>query len=93
MSERLRPNFTGVPNIIFDKFMRTLAPGAAKVLFVICRFTYGYGKPSGDRISLKQLQDMTGMARGSVARSIKELGSLVTVRRGIRLTSWLASIG
>ena len=82
MSNRLKPNFTAVPNVIFDKFMRTLAAGAVKVLFAICRFTYGYNKPEGDRMSLKQLQDMTGMARGSVARSVRELGALVTVSPG-----------
>jgi phage replication O-like protein O len=81
MSEKLKPNFTAVPNVIFDRVLCTLAPGATKVLFAICRFTYGYGKTS-DRISLKQLQDMTGMARGSVARSVKELGPLVTVTAG-----------
>jgi hypothetical protein len=82
LSEKLKPNFTAIPNVIFDKFMCTLAPGAAKVPFAICRFTYGYGKPNGDHISLEQLQDMTGMARGSVARSVKELGHLITVTPG-----------
>lgn len=83
MSNRLKPNFTAVPNVIFEKIMRTLAPGAVKVLFAICRYTYGHvGKADGDRISLKRLQDMTGMARGSVARSLKELRTLVTIRPG-----------
>ena len=82
MSEKLKPNFTPIPNVILDEIMRTLAPGAAKVLFAICRYTYGWGKPQGDRISLSQLCDITGMARGSVARSIKELGPIVTVTTG-----------
>jgi len=81
MSEKLKPNFTPVPNIIFDEVMRALAPGATKILFAICRFTYGWGKQS-DRISLSQLQDITGMARGSVARSIRELGDVVTITPG-----------
>jgi phage replication O-like protein O len=82
MGEKLKPNFTAVPNLIFDVKMRTLAAGATKVLFAICRYTYGWGKPNGDRISLTQLQEMTGMARGSVARSLKELGNLITVTHG-----------
>jgi hypothetical protein len=82
MSQKLRPNFTPVPNVIFDEALRTLPLGAAKVLFAICRYTYGWGKPNGDRISLSQLQEMTGMARGSVARSVKGLGPLVTVTQG-----------
>jgi uncharacterized phage protein (TIGR02220 family) len=82
MSEKLKPNFTPVPNILFDEAMRTMAPGAVKVLFAICRFTFGWGKPDGDRISLTQLQDITGMARGSVARSFKQLGNLVCIKSG-----------
>lgn len=82
MNEKLKPNFTPIPNVILDEIMRTLAPGATKVLFAICRYTYGWGKPAGDRISLKQLQEITGMARGSVVRSVKELGPLVTVTAG-----------
>lgn len=81
MNEKLRPNFTPIPNVILDEMMRMLAPGATKVLFAICRFTYGWGKQA-DRISLNQLQDITGMARGSVARSLKELGEVITVTPG-----------
>ena len=82
VSDKLKPNFTPIPNMILDEIMRTLAPGATKVLFGICRYTYGWGKPQGDRISLKQLQEITGMARGSVVRSVKELGEWVTVTAG-----------
>jgi hypothetical protein len=82
VSDKLKPNFTPIPNIILDSILRTLAPGATKVLFAICRYTYGWGKPDGDRISLKQLQEITGMARGSVARSVKDLGPLVAVMAG-----------
>lgn len=81
MSKKLRPNFTPIPNVILDEIMRTLAPGTTKLLFAICRFTYGWGKQS-DRISISQLEDITGMARGSVARSIKQLGKLVSIKPG-----------
>ena len=82
MSEKLKPNFTPVPHVIFDEILRTLTPGAVKVLFAICRFTYGWGKQS-DRISLKQLSEMTGIKdRGNVYRAIKQLGDLVTVKPG-----------
>jgi phage replication O-like protein O len=81
MSEKLKPNFTQVPNIIFDEVMRTLAPGAVKLLFAICRYTYGWGKKS-DRISLNQLSAMTGMDRANVARSVRQLGPLVIVTPG-----------
>jgi len=81
VSEKLKPNFTPVPNVIFDKIMRTLTPGAVKVIFAICRYTYGWGKKS-DRISLSQLSDMTGMERKSVVRTVRQLGNLVIIRRG-----------
>jgi phage replication O-like protein O len=81
LSEKLKPNFTPVPNVIFDEVMRTLAPGAVKILFAICRYTYGWGKKS-DRISLNQLSEMTGMDRANVARSVRQLGHRVIVRPG-----------
>lgn len=81
MSKKLKPNFTPIPNVILDEIMRTLAPGTTKLLFAICRFTYGWGKQS-DRISISQLEDITGMAHGSVARSIKQLGKLVSIKPG-----------
>lgn len=81
MSEKLRPSFTPVPNVIFDESLRTLPSGAVKVLFAICRYTYGWGKKS-DRISLNQLSDMTGMDRANVSRSVRQLGPLVIVTPG-----------
>ena len=83
MSERLKPNFTPVPNVIFDEVLSTLAPGAVKVLFAICRYTYGWGKKS-DRISLNQLAEMTGMDRANVSRAVRQLGNLVIVKPGDR---------
>jgi phage replication O-like protein O len=81
MSKLLIPNTTQVPNVILDRIMRTLAPGALKVLFAICRLTYGWGKKS-DRISLSQLQEITGMSRWSVVRSLKQLDRLILVKPG-----------
>jgi len=77
MSSRLLiPNTTQVPNVLMDEVMRTLSTAAVKVLFAICRYTYGFGKQS-DSISLKQLQDMTGLSRWSVIRCRNELGNLI----------------
>lgn len=82
MSDKLKLNFTPVPNVILDKVMRMLAPGATKLLFAICRYTYGWKKPEGERISLKQLEEMTGMSRWSVVRSLKQLSALVIITPG-----------
>jgi phage replication O-like protein O len=81
VSEKLKPNFTPIPNVILDEIMRKLSPGATKVLFTICRFTYGYGRQS-DRISLSQLAEWAGLNRRSVSRSIKQLGPFVTIAPG-----------
>jgi len=79
VSKLLIPNTTQVPNIIFDKLMANLRPGAFKVLLAICRYTYGHQKQS-DRISLKQLEEMTGLNRWSVVRSAKELVGIVIIK-------------
>ncbi len=82
MSEKLKPNFTPVPNVVFDSMMREIASGPLKVLLAICRYTYGWGKPKGDRISLGQLAKMTNMDRSNVHRAVKQLGPLVIVKPG-----------
>ena len=82
MSEKLRPNFTPVPNVILDEIMRGLNEGEFKTLMAICRYTYGWGKKS-DRISLSQLAEITGISdRSNVHRAIKRLGSLIVITRG-----------
>jgi phage replication O-like protein O len=81
VSDKLKPNFTPIPNVILDEIMRKLSPGATKILFAICRFTYGYGKQF-DRISLSQLAECTGLDRRSVSRSVKQLGAVVTITPG-----------
>jgi len=81
MSEKLKPNFTPVPNVVFDTMMREIASGSLRVLLAICRYTYGWGKPS-DRISLGQLAEMTGMNRSNVHRAVKQLDPLLIVTPG-----------
>jgi len=77
MSARLLiPNTTQIPNVLMDEVMRTLSTAALKVLFAICRYTYGYGKQS-DSISLRQLEEMTGLSRSGVVRCRKQLGNLI----------------
>ncbi len=86
MSEKLKPNFTAIPNVILDQLMRGLNEGELKTLLAICRFTYGYGKQL-DTISLNQLAEITGMDRSNVARARKRLGNLVIVTPGTATTA------
>jgi phage replication O-like protein O len=81
MSDKLKPNFTPVPNVLLDEIMRGLNEGEFKTVMAICRYTYGWGKQS-DQISLNQLADITGMNRSNVARARKRLGNLVEVTPG-----------
>jgi phage replication O-like protein O len=86
VSEKLKPNFTPVPNIILDEIMRTLNEGGFKTLMAIYRKTYGWGKQS-DQISLTQLAELTGLDRSDVARARKRLGALVEVIPGSATTA------
>jgi len=81
LSKKLKPNFTPIPNVVFDSMMREIASGPLRVLLAICRYTYGWGKES-DRISLGQLAEMTNMDRSNVHRAVKQLGPLVIVKPG-----------
>lgn len=66
------PNYTQVPNILFDYWMDKLSPGEWKVICCIARKTFGWGKEI-DTISLKQIEKMTHLHRSSVIRGIETL--------------------
>lgn len=66
------PNFTQIPNEVFDTYMKKLTPTAFCVLMVIFRKTIGWHKME-DAISLSQLTELTGMCRNTVLKGLKEL--------------------
>lgn len=66
------PNFTQTPNILFDEWLPKLGMAELKVLMVIMRKTFGWHKVK-DRISLSQLQKITGLERKHVSNGIKGL--------------------
>lgn len=73
MSKKIQaPNFTMIPNIIFDYWLARLSPAECKVLFVICRKTFGWHKDN-DVISLSQIENQTGLSRQGVIKSMKIL--------------------
>ena len=65
------PNHTQTPNELFDVHMKDMDMAELKVVLVICRKTFGWRKQY-DRISLSQLEDLTGMSRTSVIKGIQE---------------------
>lgn len=66
------PNFTQTPNILFDDWLPKLGMAELKVLMVIMRKTFGWHKIK-DRISLSQLQQITGLERTHVIKGVKGL--------------------
>lgn len=62
------PNYTQVPNAVIS-LMPELKESELKVLLAIVRKTFGWQK-NRDRISLSQLQEITGLGRASVSEAI-----------------------
>lgn len=88
------PNYTQVPDELFDTLMPTLADNELRVLLYIIRRTFGFKRDS-DSISLSQmvsgittrdgqvLDSGTGLSKSTVARGLKSLrekGVIVATR-------------
>lgn len=65
--------YTAISNEIVEALAKTnLSPQESKVLWVIFRKTYGYGKKE-DAISYSQFEEMTGMNRWNIGKILKRL--------------------
>ena len=73
-----KPNFTTVPNAIFD-IMAEMDKSEIKVVLAICRKTFGWHKTK-DRISFSQIAEMTGLNNSGVQRGIES-----SIERGVVL--------
>ncbi len=90
------PNYTQAPNAFFDDILPEITSlSELKVTLAIMRQTFGWHKAE-DRISLSQLEELTGLSRESVADGIKRAMKRGTVGRrkvgqgyvyGLRVTS------
>jgi len=81
------PNYTPVPDAVFDRLLKRLSGAEIKVLFYIIRRTFGFKKQSDD-ISLNQicngirkktgevLDDGTGLSQRQVIRALKVLAEM-----------------
>jgi len=67
-----RPNYTQIPNELFDKYQQKLPPTSFSVLMAIARKTFGWHKEK-DSISLSQLEGITGLSRPTIIGAIKHL--------------------
>lgn len=73
MSEQIEaPNYTQIPNIILDEWIRKLTGSQSKVVIEIARKTFGWHKPE-DRISRSQLMEITGMTKNTVSAACEFL--------------------
>lgn len=80
----LTPNYTQIPDQVFDELLPILSGNEIKILMYICRRTFGFKKGT-DNISLAQmvsgitakdgtkLDGGTGLSKASVARALKDL--------------------
>ena len=68
------PNFTQIPNAIFDHWIPKLKPTATIVLVILCRKIFGWHKTS-DAISANQLIKCTGLSKPTLIAALKELES------------------
>ncbi len=66
------PTYTQTPNDLFDHWLPHLTHVELKVLLVIMRKTFGWHKVR-DKISLSQLEKLTGSTQTSVSNAIKSL--------------------
>jgi phage replication O-like protein O len=71
-SNPLIPNFTQIPNVLFDTWMAKLTPAEFKILMAVARKTYGWQKIR-DRISLRQLVELTGLHKNGVIKAVDSL--------------------
>lgn len=81
------PNFTQTPNDLFDHWLPLLKEVELKVLLVILRKTFGWHK-TRDRISLSQLEKLTGATQTNIIIATKSL-----IEKGVITKEVSGSIG
>ena len=64
------PNYTQIPNAVLDR-MHEMSEVCLRVVMAVCRQTFGWQKQR-DRLSLTQLQRLTGLSRQGVLNGIAE---------------------
>jgi len=74
------PNYTQVPNDLFDIEMSKMGYAELKVVLAVCRYTFGYHQTER-RISLTKLEAMTGLSRPAVIQGAIEAESHGHIKR------------
>jgi len=66
------PNYTQIPNVVFDYWLPRLKPSEFTVLLCLCRKLFGWHKTS-DFISVSQIVKATGLTKNTALKSIESL--------------------
>jgi Bacteriophage replication protein O len=83
-ASELIPNSFQVPNLLVDRLLPFLSGPQTKVVLLVCRKTFGWGKRV-DLISLGQFQQQAGLSRSSVYEALETFvraGLLLKTSRG-----------
>jgi Bacteriophage replication protein O len=90
-SSELIPNSFQVPNLLVDRLLPFLSGPQAKILLLVCRKTFGWGKRV-DLISFGQFQAEAGVSRSSAYEALETFvrsGLLLKTSRGQhQVNSW-----
>lgn len=81
------PNFTMIPNVIFDYWMKVLENLEFKILLCICRKTLGWHKDK-DSLSMNQIADLTNSSKDGVRKCLKKLESYGLIKRYVSKNSY-----
>ena len=66
--------FTSIPNYILEAYLRAkLSPYQGRAFWAIARMTFGWQKPDGDTIALRQFNKLTGIERRNIDRTARKL--------------------
>ncbi len=87
------PNYTQVPNDLFDTHMGSMGEAELRVVLALVRQTIGYHRNTV-RYSLTKLQQMTGLSRPAViagARVAEDHGFITAGHDG-GVTTWLVNV-
>lgn len=76
------PSYTQTPNEIFDEWLPHLKLVEIRVLMVVLRKTFGWHK-THDRISLTQLEKLTGSRRGDILKAVEKLEKMTLLRKHV----------
>jgi len=71
------PNYTQVPNDLFEKYLAEMGDAELRVVLALVRYTFGYHRDAA-QLSVRKLQELTGLSNQAV-----QDGAQAAVDRGL----------